>query len=92
MKGRKWDARTKTAIALEGLKGKPVTAICQDSHISQAQYDHGVITFSRMPPQRLRWSSKRNLKRGSNMRMPGSRSWSANSPWSSKKSNEEVWP
>ncbi len=24
---------------LEGLQGKPVTAICQDYHISQAQYD-----------------------------------------------------
>jgi len=38
MKRRKWDARTKIIIVLEGLKGKPVTAICQDYHISQAQY------------------------------------------------------
>jgi transposase-like protein len=38
MKRRKWDAKTKATIVLEGLKGKPVTAICQDYHISQAQY------------------------------------------------------
>ena len=38
MKRRKWDAKTKATIVLEGLKGKPVTAICQDYHISQTQY------------------------------------------------------
>jgi len=39
MTRRKWDAKTKTTIVLEGLKGKPVTAICQDDHISHAQDD-----------------------------------------------------
>ncbi|MFN3681429.1 MAG: hypothetical protein ACK4VP_05220 [Nitrospira sp.] len=39
MKRRKWDAQTKATIMLEGLKGKPVTAICQDYQISQASYD-----------------------------------------------------
>jgi transposase-like protein len=38
MKRRKWDAKTKATIVLEGLKGKPVTTICQDYHLSQAQY------------------------------------------------------
>jgi len=38
MKRRKWDAKPKAIIVLEGLKGKPVTAICQDYHISHAQY------------------------------------------------------
>jgi transposase-like protein len=38
MKRRKWDAKTKATIVLEGLKGKPVTAICQDYQISQTQY------------------------------------------------------
>ena len=38
MKRRKWDAKTKATIVLEGLKGKPVAAICQDYQISQAQY------------------------------------------------------
>ena len=38
MKRRKWDAKTKATIVLEGFKGKPVTVICQDYQISQAQY------------------------------------------------------
>lgn len=38
MKRRKWDAKTKAIIVLEGLKGKPVATICQDHQISQAQY------------------------------------------------------
>lgn len=38
MKGRKWDAKTKATIVREGLKGKPVIAICQDYNISRAQY------------------------------------------------------
>lgn len=37
MKRRKWDAKTKAIIVLEGLKGKPVVTICQDHQISQAQ-------------------------------------------------------
>jgi hypothetical protein len=39
MKRRKWDAKTTATIVLAGLKGQPVTAICQAYHISQAQYD-----------------------------------------------------
>lgn len=39
MKRRKWDAKTKATIALEGLKGKPVAVLCADYYpISQAQY------------------------------------------------------
>ncbi len=38
MKRRKWDAKTKATVVLEGFKGKPVTATCQDYHIRQAQY------------------------------------------------------
>ena len=38
MKRRKWDAKTKATIVLEGLKGKPVAALCTDYQISQAQY------------------------------------------------------
>lgn len=36
MKRRKWDANTKATIVLEGLKGKPVAAICTDRQVSQA--------------------------------------------------------
>ena len=38
MPRRKWDAKTKAMIVLEGLKGKPVAEICTEHQISQAQY------------------------------------------------------
>ncbi len=38
MKYRKWDAKTKAMIVLEGLKGKPVRDICVEYQISQTQY------------------------------------------------------
>jgi transposase-like protein len=39
MKMRKWDAKTKAMIVLQGLKGKPVAEICCEHQLSQAQYD-----------------------------------------------------
>ena len=38
MKRRKWDARTKAMIVVQGLKGKPVAEICLEHQISQTQY------------------------------------------------------
>ncbi len=38
MRKRKWDAKTKALIVLEGLKGKPVAEICTEHQISQSQY------------------------------------------------------
>ena len=38
MRKRKWDAKTKALIVLEGLKGKPVAEICNEHQISQSQY------------------------------------------------------
>lgn len=38
MQKRKWDAKTKALIVIEGLKGKPVAEICNEHQISQAQY------------------------------------------------------
>ena len=38
MKRRKWDAKTKAAIILQGLKGKAVAELCTEHQISQAQY------------------------------------------------------
>jgi transposase len=38
MQKRKWNAKTKAMIVLEGLKGKPVAAICTEHQISQSQY------------------------------------------------------
>ena len=38
MQRRKWDAKTKALIVLEGLKGKPVAELCTEHQISQSQY------------------------------------------------------
>jgi transposase-like protein len=38
MQKRKWDAKTKAMIVLEGLKGKPVAEVCSEHQISQSQY------------------------------------------------------
>ena len=38
MQKRKWDAKTKAMIVLEGLKGKPVAEVCTEHQISQSQY------------------------------------------------------
>lgn len=38
MNRRKWDAKTKALIVLEGLKGREVSEICLEYQISQAQY------------------------------------------------------
>jgi transposase-like protein len=38
MHRRKWDAKTKALIVIEGLKGKPVAEICTEHQISQSQY------------------------------------------------------
>jgi transposase-like protein len=38
MHRRKWDAKTKAMIVIEGLRGKPVAELCTEHQISQAQY------------------------------------------------------
>jgi transposase-like protein len=38
MKNRKWDAKTKALIVMEGIKGKPVNEICNEHQLSQSQY------------------------------------------------------
>jgi transposase-like protein len=38
MQKRKWDAKSKAMIVLEGLKGKPVAEVCTEHQISQSQY------------------------------------------------------
>jgi transposase-like protein len=38
MKNRKWDAKTKALIVMEGIKGKPVSEICAEHELSQSQY------------------------------------------------------
>jgi len=38
MKRRKWESKTKAMIVIEGLKGRPLSEICTEHQISQAQY------------------------------------------------------
>jgi len=38
MHRRKWDAKTKAPIVLEGVQGKPVAEIYREHQISQAPY------------------------------------------------------
>jgi transposase-like protein len=38
MHRRRWDAKTKALIVLEGLRGKSVAEICTEHQISQSQY------------------------------------------------------
>ena len=38
MQRRRWEAETKAAIVLEGLKGKSVSEICIEHQISQSLY------------------------------------------------------
>jgi transposase-like protein len=45
MHRRKWDAKTKALIVLEGLKGKPIAAICNEHQISQSPYDQWRAQF-----------------------------------------------
>ncbi len=38
MHRRKWDAKTKVMIVLQGLQGKPVAELCTEHQISQSLY------------------------------------------------------
>ena len=51
MHRRKWDARTNAMLVIEGLKGKPVAALCTKPQISHAQYDQGRDQFLAHAPK-----------------------------------------
>jgi transposase-like protein len=38
MNRRQWDAKSKATIVLQGLRGKPVSEICNEHQISQSEY------------------------------------------------------
>jgi transposase-like protein len=38
MKRRKWDAKAKARIVVEGLQGKSVAELCNEHQINQSQY------------------------------------------------------
>jgi transposase-like protein len=51
MSRRKWDAKIKATIVLQGLKGRPVADICTEHQISQAQYYQWRDQFMKKMPQ-----------------------------------------
>jgi transposase-like protein len=71
MQRRKWDAKTKAMIVLEGLKGKPVAELCTEHQISQAQYYQWCDQFLGRPPKPLKSMSKASGKPVSPGRTPG---------------------
>ena len=50
-KRRKWDAKTKAMIVMQGLKGKQVGDICTEHQISQAQYYQWRDQFMKQLPK-----------------------------------------
>ena len=59
MKRRKWDPKTKAMIVIEGLKGRPVSEICIEHQISQAQYYQWRDRFLANMPQIFADDSRR---------------------------------
>jgi hypothetical protein len=45
MQKRKWDAKTKAMIVIEGLKGKPVAAIAPSVRSANPNITNGVTSF-----------------------------------------------
>ena len=85
MKRRKWKPEQKALIVLEGLKGRPIGDLCAEHEISQAQYYQWRDQFLANAAKAFEPAAPHHAGAGSNARTPGSRTWSANSPWSSKK-------
>ena len=59
MKRRKWDPKTKAMIVMEGLKEKPVSELCLEHQISQAQYYQWRDQFLANMPQVFTGDSRR---------------------------------
>jgi len=51
MHRRKWDAKTKALMVIEGLKGKSVAELCAEHQISQAPYYQWRDQFLTHAPQ-----------------------------------------
>jgi Transposase len=74
MHRRKWDAKTKAMIVIEGLRGKPAAEICTEHHMSQVQYYQwrdGAIGFWPMRPRLLKSMSIISKKPAWNRRTAG---------------------
>lgn len=58
-KRRKWDAKTKAMIVMQGLKGTPLADICTEHEISQAQYYQWRDQFMKHLPKVFENSEKK---------------------------------
>jgi transposase-like protein len=56
---RKWDAKSKATIVLEGLRGKPVVQICNEYQLAQSEYYRWREQFLSSMPQVFGHSGKR---------------------------------
>ena len=51
MRRRKWDAKIKAMIVIQGLQGRPVADICNEYQIAQSQYYRWRDQFLAHAPQ-----------------------------------------
>ena len=86
MKRRKWKPEHKALIVLEGLKGRPIGDLCAEHEISQAQYYQWRDQFLANAAKAFEPAGAPQRQGRLERETPGSRTWSANLPWSSKKS------
>ena len=78
MKRREWDPKTKAQIVLQGLKGTPVSELCNEHRISQTQYYQWRDQFLAAGAERLQGKAERtevDELRGQ-VASPGPASWS----------------
>ena len=92
MKRRKWDAKTKATIVLEGLKGKPVGAMCQDYQISQAQYDQWRDQFLANTPKTFEVAQQTDREARLQREKARLKHLVVELTLELKKSDAEVWP
>jgi transposase-like protein len=64
MKRRKWDAKNKATIVLQGFKGTSVAALCTEHQINQAQYYQRRDQFLIHAGKPLKSTSRANERRG----------------------------
>ena len=59
MNRRKWDPKAKAAIVLQGLRGRPLSDICNEHQISQSEYYKWREQFLERMPQAFGSDGKR---------------------------------
>ncbi|TLY22576.1 MAG: transposase [Nitrospirae bacterium] len=92
MKRRKWDAKTKATIVLEGLKGRPVAVICSEYHISQAQYYQWRDQFLANAPKTFEVAQQTEREARLHHENARLKKLVGELTLELKKSDEEVWP